>query len=663
MSSVLAMIQKDVLGLNRAVNLTTGSFNRMKLATIGLGAVTIGGVMLAGVYELSKAGEKYVHQIEQMKIAGMSLAEQQIAINAANRTSNSVMTASPTHNLETIRELRMALMSADKDIGKDADPARATQMAVQHLEKFQQAAAVMTSVLGKDAGSQVYEMAKALEMIGASQDPARFDKLLDGMVRSSIASGGKLTGSDFFSTFKYLRSGGQYLDDDFLMYVLPALMQEMKTGSGSGSGGGAGNPLASAFQAIVGNVFGDKAAKVGVKLGLIDPTKLHLTTTGKLKSADVGAWRGSDEFAHNPFKYVQHELIPALTKAHLLDKDKNGKLLNIGKLAATLANLFGNRTAQQIMTLMVNQQGRIIGDAALTKSAQHVDQAYDEASRHDPMLVREEFGTQLGRIATDLGKSITPALTTAIYDLASGLAYFATVIERHPVIAKWVIGFIAAMGGFLVVVGTIAIAVAAIAALGTVGIGAAVVVGITAVGAALVWLYSKVNWADAAAWARGAVHSIGGWVSGIAYAVGGWAARLWGAARQFGKDALGWVEQIITSLKTDLISIWTGLTEGLLDFVNKLGAWVASIPGRLAGALGALTTPPPGTPSGWAAQPTPTAYHGLSGRGGHTVIENVIYLDGEVAYRANNRRQARDANRPMAGRGDVDPRMNLLYAT
>ena len=45
-SAALAVIQRDVLGLNKAVNLTSGGLNRMKVLVGGMAAVTVGAGML-----------------------------------------------------------------------------------------------------------------------------------------------------------------------------------------------------------------------------------------------------------------------------------------------------------------------------------------------------------------------------------------------------------------------------------------------------------------------------------------------------------------------------------------------------------------------------------------------------------------------------------------
>ncbi|MGI4941662.1 MAG: hypothetical protein ACRYHQ_14060 [Janthinobacterium lividum] len=633
-SGVLKTIQKDVLGLHHSVNMTTGGFNRMKLAAAGMAAVTIGGAMLTGLYDLSKAGEAYTHQLVQMRLAGMSVLEQQEAIRSANRVASSVLTTAPTENLQAIRELRGALNSAG------ASPAAATKEAVEHLEAVQKAQAVMTSALGKNRGSDVFEMVKALEDINATKDPARFDKLLDGMVRSSITFGGRLSGTDFFQNLKYTRGAGAGYSDEFIQFYMPTLMQELKAGKGSGAGGGAGNPLASLFQTVVGGQISNKAAQEWLKLGLIDPAKIIRTKTGNIKGVGTGGFRGSDEAVRNPFFYMRDYVMKAL-ESHGITKPE--------AIREELAHLFPNRVAQQMASLLM-QVSKMEGDRKLTEAAEHMDPAFRTAVRNDPVLARAALAAQKTRVEDDLGKAISPTVTHAIYDMAKALSYVAQVIERHPTATKWIVGMVAALAGLLVVFGTLAIGVAAFGALG-VGLSAAPFVlasaGIAALFGAAAYLATMVDWrAAGAAFMAGAT-----WLGST---VRRWAFALWNAPANLAAAAGNWTTQIVASLKTDLQNVWIGLTEGLVNLVKNLGAWLHGLPGRIVASVTGGSAPAapgggimPGSPKGGSVADQglvlPGAYRGPAMSSHHVRVENIMYLDGEVVHRSVTTRQDRAA--------------------
>lgn len=702
-SAVLAVIQKDVLKLHKSVGMTEDGFKRMRLAAIGALGVTAGAAMLHGLFELSKAGEKYTHQLEQMKLAGMSLAEQKEAIFAANRVSSEVRTTTPTENLQSIRELRGALNSAG------ASPAQATREAVEHLAEVQKAQAVMASSLGESHKSDVYEMVKALEDIGATKDPARFDRLLDGMVRSSITFGGKLTGKDFFQTLKYTRGAGSGYSDEFIEYYLPTLMQELKTGKGSGSGGGAGNPLASFFQNIVGGNISNKAAQEWARLHLIDPGKIIRTKTGNIKGIKTGGFYGVEEAIQNPYFYVRDHLMPALKAANITSPEA---------IKEELAHLFTNRVSQQMASLLMMIQ-KMDGDRKLTEATMHMDPAFAEAIRRDPVLTNKALTEQWDRIKTDIGKSITPTVTEATFQFARGLAKVAEIIERHPVATKYVIEIVAAVAGLVTVMGTLAIVAAGLGALG-IGFGtAAGIAGIIAVIAgtfAFVWkVLSMVNWADMGAslrrgwagiqaWVMNAAHNVGGWTSSFGRSVldfrtrsQEWAAgmvrslRDWVAGVGHGiSDVMGagkaWVSEIVTSLQADLLAVWTGLTSGLADLVRKLGAWFAAIPQMLWGMISGTHLPgmgqtdaghgptgshvpgalpqSQGVPSvgmGPRPLPAPSIVHRSSYMPPvqqTARIENIMYLDGKVVYRNVVERMNKLAAKPLGGNTGFDPSMS-----
>jgi hypothetical protein len=330
-SSVLRMIQKDVLNLSSSVQAAASGFGRLKLAIAGATSVFVGTAVLKGLADLSRAGEKYTHQLELMKTAGMQAAEVQASIAAANNVSSTVLSMTPTENLKTIRELRMALASADVRPNQKADPATATTEAVAHLEVFQKISGILSSVLSKDGktfdgATQGYELAKSAEILGLSQDPKKFDQVLEGWTQAIIASGGKLQGTDFFGTVKYLRGAGQGMDIDFLTKTLPSLMQELKTGRGSGAGGGAGNPLASMFAEVVGGQISNKAVDALRSIHMLEDGKVHYTTTGRVKKLDPGAIVGSDVESMDPFKFIREYLEPHLRKyTPTLDKGADGQ--------------------------------------------------------------------------------------------------------------------------------------------------------------------------------------------------------------------------------------------------------------------------------------------------------------------------------------------------
>ena len=71
-SSALRIIQKDILGLSKTIDLTQGKFNHLKLAVMGAGAVFAGAGALDAFKGLAKAGGAVVDMQQNMLQVGMS---------------------------------------------------------------------------------------------------------------------------------------------------------------------------------------------------------------------------------------------------------------------------------------------------------------------------------------------------------------------------------------------------------------------------------------------------------------------------------------------------------------------------------------------------------------------------------------------------------------
>jgi hypothetical protein len=107
-SPVLATIMRDMLAMSaRVKNIETG-FAGWGKALGGVALILGGAEMVRGLVAIAKHGGVVNHQLELMKIAGMSNAEIQAATAQAMTTSGNVLTTTLSENLAHIRELRYA---------------------------------------------------------------------------------------------------------------------------------------------------------------------------------------------------------------------------------------------------------------------------------------------------------------------------------------------------------------------------------------------------------------------------------------------------------------------------------------------------------------------------------------------------------------------------
>jgi hypothetical protein len=298
-SSVLAIIGRDLLGLNTSIAKVEKSFGRWGLAIGGVAAILGGSAMLKGLAGLAKHGGEVNHQLELMKIAGMQNGEIQASLAQAMKTTGGVTTTTLADNLKHIRELRFAFGDTSK--------------AMLHLNEVSKADAILNSIKG-GGKDQVWDLVKSLEQKGVTIDPKEFASYVNTMTKVVEASGGKVTPQMFQSTFKYGRTAMLGWDEAFVGGALPRLIQSMaSSGGGGGSGnGGPGNALMSAFAKVVQGQMPKTAAEEFDRMGLAPGGAKHIK--GSSESQIPGGIAGRDQFMANPYEWVQKTLMPALAK-------------------------------------------------------------------------------------------------------------------------------------------------------------------------------------------------------------------------------------------------------------------------------------------------------------------------------------------------------------
>lgn len=493
-SGMLNVLAKDFLGLKGHISATMAELTRVQVAIAGLGAVAVGSGILVGMKHLIDHGETLVHQQElfraSLKDSGMTA--QQIAIETAKVTAaawqntRDVLGTTAAENLQSIRELRMVFG------GEGANDPAATKRAIENLPAVTKAQMILESIKGSGGGDQVFAMAKAAEMRGDSMDPAKFTVLLNDMVKAAIASGGRVLGTDFLNTFKYGRTAALGWSETFIASILPTLIQEMKSGSGSGGVGGPGNALMSAYQEVVGGVMSNKAAEEFYKLHLLDPHKIIRTKTGHIKGVLPGGVAGSAEFINSPYNWIQDFLVPALHAQAAKEHVSADKMQ--GWIQEQIAHAFGNRTAQQIMTMFATQQVRFQKDAAVNAAAGGLD-VYNQNVNTDPTMVLNKFQAAWTNLMTAFGAPAVPIAMTVMTNVTNVVNTMSKIATEHPGAVKVIETVLIGLGAFLVVAGSAMVAGSVLSFI--VGGSFAAAIAVTAAGmASLAAVLVSVNWKD-----------------------------------------------------------------------------------------------------------------------------------------------------------------------
>lgn len=430
-SSAFARVHGDAAKLR-------SELNAIKLTMLTGGAMAGAGFLGLGMISKTLPDAKeYARQIALMNAAGMKQAEIQRAIAASWSLSTrsvkagGVPTATATSNLEAVRELRTVFGT--------------TEEALRFLPSAQRLAYILQSVRGGDVKGEVQGAARALDLRNATTSQAAAEQQANLMTQAIVASGGVLTAKDFASTFKYGRTATLGWSNEFAYRILPSLMQELKSGGGAGAGGGPGNPLMSAYSAVVQGTVPQKALGVWSQLGLLDRSKVEWTKAGEAKGLRPGAISRSDLFIENPYLWTQTVLRPALERAgHDTEKEQR----------QVLGYLFPNRTAGAVMSTMLFQSRAIERDRRMFGIAKGLD-AYQSLVANDPNAADAMLAAQWKNLLTVIGYEILPVVVSGTLRLIDGLRGLVKFSRDHPNLTKTLVVGFAALSAAMAFGGTV----------------------------------------------------------------------------------------------------------------------------------------------------------------------------------------------------------------
>jgi hypothetical protein len=658
-SAVVSAIQRDVLGLRKSVDMTAGSFSKMKLAVAGAMSVAAGGAMLGGLYDLSKAAEDYTHQLNVMANAGMSQADIAVAVGDAWKNTGTVITTTARGNLEALLDLRNIIGEVNKSgIG----PAISMEDARRQLPVVTRAQAVMAASseakVSGNANEFAFAMAKSLDIIGAAIDPERFKREADAMTKVIEAFQGKVTPQQYQGVFQFARQAKYGLSDEFKYELLPSMMLEASSGSGSKGGGSRGvGPQLAAFSRFWLQGFVNKKAIPELEsLGLLKPgTGLKTTTSG----TTAGALSRADIAAANPARAVWDVLMPAINKKF------GGKATPEQMISEIQAIGRGNQLATSLMIELALKQGNFLRDQAIIKAAPSPEKAYENALKSDPVTARNAMAAQWENMRVSLGMLMTPTMVTFMEKFAGGLNRLAEVILAHPTATKWILGITAALGAFLVVAGTIAVAVAAVGAILAGGwipaAIAAVAVGLAALGAA-----AAVYWGEIRAFAARIVAAFFNLNVTIIQALAAMGARVanWFAAHDLGAMIWQGLASVSTAIRNWIVnlaaSVW-GWAKGAIGIGPSASAAPAAPGGDRSIANGYA-------PPGGFGPASPVAFQASgftddhADRIGNIIADKLNGASVSMDGRKVGSLMFRDAgNSPPSGASNFDTRMSPLY--
>jgi hypothetical protein len=319
------------------------------------------------------------------------------------------------------------------------------------IEPLAQAQSVLTNLVqlgklsGVDAHHASFDFVKALELRG-STTAKDFEIGLEGMMKGIIASGGALNPLDWHMVSKSMRGAlgstseqedgkrlSKGLNDEFLYYKLPTLMQEFKAGYG-GTATQAGSGLLSLYRSVVGGRMTERAIGLMQDIDMIEPGKYVKGKGGRPGYLKPGGVRGSDVFMHDPDAWVNDILKP-----HLEAKGITGDAQK-----QYIAGLFSNQVSEQIVGVLLAQHQRIAREAENMhgiKSNAELETLLGNA----PVQATTELQSQLTNLLAALGDPLMPAAISGLQGLTSAIKSFTSLGQSSPG-AAWGLGALGTAG-------------------------------------------------------------------------------------------------------------------------------------------------------------------------------------------------------------------------
>jgi hypothetical protein len=357
--------------------------------------------------ELSRAQEKF-------KTIGLSTAENERAFKAVKDTVGNIRGLNVAETTEGLMDIHSAL-------GDLSHAIEVLPMASKYRFSFE---ALFGNKFSKEQiEEQIQNGMKFLEVTGAvAQGQAEMERRFNVMAQITAASGGRVTPADMLQMARRAGPAAQGLNNEGLRNV-STLIQEL-------GGEGTGTALMSMYQAMVGGVMKQSAAAEFMRLGLVDPAKVEYGKAQKIKKLMPGANRLGKLMQEDPLKAAD-ELMKAMAKPlHGPAIDTN----NADKVREELAILFGNRTAQKMMSILTTQRGQVVKEAALASGAKDIGKLYEQAL-DSPTGKMLEFENAVANMKAEIGKPLIEAFTGA----AGAVKPFIELMAQYPKVSLMVL--------------------------------------------------------------------------------------------------------------------------------------------------------------------------------------------------------------------------------
>jgi hypothetical protein len=400
LSPILALLAKEVLGLNGKVEKLQATFKSLNKQSLLLGgglSIAAGTALAKSIMSVADASKDLLNQQDRLGRAGLSQVEVlKLQATYYEKIAKAIPTASADEFLKTVGELR----SVTGSLGEASDLS-------QKALKMDALIANTTGVKGNS--SEFYKLLRAGELKGVGTDSAAIEHFSDLAYKYIIAGGGKLTPDAYLQFAKQGASAWIGANVDKEMPAVAAMISDL----GGQRAGTAFNQLHNLQ--IGAHQYSKQQLEELQGLGIVDMSKVHMGAGGHVQT-EPGALRGSLDYYDNEAGWVKDILWPAVQKAAGGDA---------AKAESIIAKITGNVNAGKAAHMLgdkgfLDQQAK---DAGLADMVMDPDAAYRKFTTDNPYGVEggvqaqyksmmEAIGAPLMQAAMPVMKSVTDMFST-----------------------------------------------------------------------------------------------------------------------------------------------------------------------------------------------------------------------------------------------------------
>lgn len=400
-----------------------GSWNSLHKGMMGF---YVGEQILGGVAETLKPGMEFINLQNQMIARGEKLVDIQKAQAAFSKVSKDNLNISVVDAAKMYVDLRTAFASSSQALAFLPEAARLrTVMRGTNKEGDPEAA-----ILGTIRSAEIY---------GRSRSPELTQRFAENIAKVMIATGGRVTGTQYQQVGKKLAGSGANVSDEFLFGPFSYLIQEAVSAKGGvGNAGGAAtwwNQFMRQFALGIGTGTHKKIMK---EMGL-------MTSSGQIPQ------QFASEAISNEFEFTINRIKPAIER-YIKRHGTKGTKLKDGTIISPEEFVMAQLASTQGSLSALNQyilKEEVIKRHSGLVSRSDVNVAIEQLKKKDPQMAMEMIVAQWTNAKLWAGLGTIQALTGPMYKFAEGMNKITSVLAAHPAVGNEILKIAAGFGALL----------------------------------------------------------------------------------------------------------------------------------------------------------------------------------------------------------------------